>query len=262
MIKTLITNDDGYRSPGFLALLKELSKIFSITAVAPDCEKSWIGKAITTKKTLKVKKINFENFKIYTLNATPADCVQIGLNYLIKNNPDLVISGINTGANIGIARMLSSGTIGAAIEASFYKIKSIASSLIIPDNMRNKLDFNSLKSYKLFEPAAEITAKIACIILENNFYDVDLFSVNIPFYAKIDTDIEITAPFKTPYLSLFNKTKYGFIHKVPPVEYKDMIDKTDIKAIFTEKISITPVNLSLVDKSYFKDIENVIKKAW
>lgn len=246
----------------FLALLKELSKIFSITAVAPDREKSWIGKAITTKKTLKVKKVKFENYKIFTLNATPADCVQIGLHYLIKNNPDLVISGINIGANIGNARMLSSGTIGAAIEATFYKVKSIASSLIIPDHMRNKLDFNDKKSYKLFEPAAEITAKIACIILENNFYDVDLFSINIPFNAKIDSDIEITIPFKTPYQSLFNKTKNGFIHKVPPVEYQDMIDKTDLKAIFNEKISITPVNLSLVDKISFKDIENVIKKVW
>lgn len=262
MIKTLITNDDGYKSPGFLALLKKLSKIFSITTVAPDREKSWIGKAITTKKTIKIKKIKFENFKIYTLNATPADCIQIGLNYLIKNRPDLVISGINTGANIGIARMLSSGTIGAATEAAFYKIKSIASSLIIPDKLRNKLDFKKSESYKIFESAAEITAKLSCIILENNFYNVDLFSINIPFYAKIDSDIEITIPFKTPYLYLFNKTKNGFIHKVPPIEYKYMNEKTDIKAIFNEKISITPINLSLVNKSNFKDIENIIKKAW
>ena len=123
MADILLTNDDGYRSVGFLPLLKELSKQFSVVAVAPSEEKSWIGKSISARKELTIQKVKLGDFDIYSLNGTPADCVQVGLYDVLDNKPKLVISGINTGDNVGHARILSSGTVGAAMEASIDGVK-------------------------------------------------------------------------------------------------------------------------------------------
>lgn len=262
MATILVTNDDGYKSAGYIPLIKTLSKNNSIIAIAPDQGRSWMGKAVTTKKIIKIKKITKEKKQIFTLDGTPADCVQIGLYHLAKNLPDLVVSGINIGPNIGNARILSSGTIGAAMESALNGVKSVASSLIIPTSIKNKIDFFSPKTYKIFEHAAEITEKIASIILENNFDEVNLLSINIPFNATINSDVEITKPFTAPYGQLFYKKRQGFIHHTPPIEFKNMKKKTDIKAVHEEKISITPLNLSLFSISSSKKVENIINKAW
>jgi hypothetical protein len=157
MTDILITNDDGYKSAGFVPLFKELSKEFSITAVVPDRGRSWIGKAITTKKELRLKKINYQGVDMFILNGTPADCVQIGLYDVVETRPKILISGINIGLNIGQARTLSSGTIGAAIEGSIDGVRGIASSLTIPLSVRDsKTDFYHPKSYNLFENEAKI----------------------------------------------------------------------------------------------------------
>ena len=148
MTDILVTNDDGYKSAGFVPLVKELSKKYSVTAVVPDRGRSWIGKAITTKKELKIKKITYDGVEMFLLNGTPADCVQIGLYDIVDTRPKMVISGINIGLNIGQARTLSSGTIGAAIEGSIDGVRAIASSLSIPVNIRdNKTDFYTPKNY-------------------------------------------------------------------------------------------------------------------
>jgi len=262
MKRILVTNDDGYNSAGYMPLIKALTKNASVIAVAPDCGKSWTGKAITTKKTLKVKKVRIGETEIFTINGNPADCVQIGLYNISSSRPDLVVSGINIGPNIGNARMLSSGTVGAAMEASLDGLKAVASSLLIPISIKNTADFYSTKTYPIFKQAADITAKIAGIIQENDFKDVDLFSINIPFDATIDSDLEITKPFTTPYGQLFHKNRDGFVLKTPRVEFKNMEQKTDIKAVYDEKISITPVSLSLVSSSSFKTVENIISKSW
>lgn len=263
MTTVLITNDDGYTSSGYLPLVKEFSKKYSVIPIVPDSERSWIGKAITKKKKLRIKKMKRDGVDLFLLNGTPADCVQIGLFHVAEKHPDLVISGINIGLNIGTARMLSSGTIGAAIEASFEGIKAIATSLSIPVSTKDNIDFYSPINYSRFKQAAMITAKIADIVLHNSFDDgVDLFSVNIPFDATIDSKIVITTPFRDPYGSLFSKNGRRFIHHSPPVEYQNMLEGTDRKALHDEKISITPVNLTLISPSSVKNVEHIIKEAW
>src|SRR6185369_14008527 len=101
MKKILLTNDDGYRSIGFTPLLKELSKNFSVTAVAPSDEQSWIGKSISARRKLLLKQETLEGSTIHTINGSPADCVQIGVYDVLDTKPDLVVSGINIGENIG-----------------------------------------------------------------------------------------------------------------------------------------------------------------
>jgi 5'/3'-nucleotidase len=263
MTDILITNDDGYKSAGFVPLFKELSKEFSVTAIVPDRGRSWIGKAITTKKELRLKKINYQGVDMFILNGTPADCVQIGLYDVVETRPKMLISGINIGLNIGQARTLSSGTIGAAIEGSIDGVRGIASSLTIPLSIRdNKTDFYHPKNYHLFENAAKITKKITTIVFNKSFNDVDLFSLNIPFHATIDTPLEITTLFKRRYGRLFHKKGNKFLHQTPPIEYKNMEEHSDIKALSENKISLTPINISFTALHSLKIVEDIFKQEW
>jgi len=263
MTDILITNDDGYKSTGFVPLVKELSKKYSVTAVAPTKGRSWVGKAITTKKELKIKKITYQNVDMFLLDGTPADCVQIGLYDVAETRPKMVISGINIGLNIGRARTLSSGTIGAAVEGSIDGVRALASSLSIPMKIRdNKFDFYHPKNYRLFENAAQITTKITSIIINKTFDGVDLFSLNIPFDATIDTPLAITTLFKTRYGRLFYKKGKTFIHQTPPVEFKNMEEHSDLKALHDNKISLTPMNISFAAHQSFDNVQQIFKKEW
>jgi len=263
MTDILVTNDDGYKSAGFITLIKELSKKYEVTAVVPDRGRSWIGKAITTKKELKIKKITYEGVEMFLLNGTPADCVQIGLYDIAITRPNMVLSGINIGLNIGQARTLSSGTIGAAIEGSIDGVRSIASSLSIPLALRdNKTDFYNSKSYPLFENAARITTKVTAIIMNRAFDRVDLFSLNIPFHATVDTPLEITTLFRTRYGRLFHKKGNKFFHETPPIQFKNMEEKSDLKALSENKISLTPINISFAAHHSLQNVEHVFQQEW
>jgi len=263
MTDILITNDDGYNSAGFMTLVKELSKKYSVTAVVPDRGRSWIGKAISTKKELKLKKTTYDDVEMFLLNGTPADCVQIGLYDIVPTRPKMVISGINIGLNIGQARTLSSGTIGAAIEGSIDGVRSIASSFSIPPTLREKkTDFYHSKSYPLFENAAKITTKVTTIVMNKAFDGVDLFSLNIPFHATVNTPLEITTLFRTRYGRLFHKKGNRYHHQTPPVQFKNMEEKSDLKALSENKISLTPMNISFGVHQGSDSVEQVFKKEW
>jgi 5'-nucleotidase len=263
MTDILITNDDGYKSAGFVPLIKELSKKYSVTAIAPTKGRSWVGKAITTKKELRIKKITYQQVEMFLLDGTPADCVQIGLYDIVETRPKMIISGINIGLNIGRARTLSSGTIGAAIEGSIDGVRSIASSLSIPMKMRdNKTDFYHSKNYRFFENAAQITTKVTSIIIDKTFDGVDLFSLNIPFDATIETPLAITTLFKTRYGRLFYKKGKKFIQRTPPVEFKNMEEHSDLKALHDNKISLTPMTISFVAQQSFNTVEHIFNEEW
>lgn len=215
------------------------------------------------KKQLKLNKITYEGVDMFLLNGTPADCVQIGLYDVVDTRPKMILSGINIGLNIGRARTLSSGTISAAIEGAIDGVRSLAVSLSIPLSMRDKkTDFYHPSSYQYFENASQITAKIIDIILYKTLNGVDLFSLNIPFHATVNTPLEVTTLFPTKYGRLFHKTKNKFLHSTPPIEFTNMDEGTDLKAIHEEKISLTPMNISLAAQSSLKTIEQLIQKEW
>lgn len=263
MTDILVTNDDGYKSAGFVALVKELTKKYSVTAVVPDRGRSWIGKAITTKKELKLRRITYDDVDMFLLNGTPADCVQIGLYDAVDTRPKMVLSGINIGLNIGQARTLSSGTIGAAIEGSIDGVRSIATSLSIPMNIRDKkTDFYTPESNQLFENAAKITTKVTTILMDKAFVGVDLFSLNIPFHATVDTPLEITTLFRTRYGRLFHKKGSKYLHQTPPIQFKNMDEGSDLKALNENKISLTPMNISFVANHSLKNVETVFHQEW
>jgi len=262
MTDILVTNDDGYTSAGFVPLIKELSKDYAVTAVAPDRGRSWIAKAVTTKQKLTQKKVTYEGVDMHLLDGTPADCVQIGLYDIVDTRPKMVISGINIGLNIGKARSLSSGTIGAAMEAAIDGVRAIASSVSIPMSLKDNTDFYHPKSYPLFEHAARITAKATRIMMNKTFHDFDVLSLNIPFEATVDTDLEVTTLFDTPYGRLFHKKNGTYSQSTPPIRYTNMKEGTDLKTVSKGKISLTPLNLSLGSPQALPHVETIINKEW
>ena len=125
----LLTNDDGIYAPGLGALFKRLIERHSVSVIAPDREQSAVGHGITLNQPLRVNPVSINNaFQGYAVSGTPADCIKMGVLEILDSKPDMVISGINPGANVGI-NINYSGTVAAAKEATLYGILAIAVSI-------------------------------------------------------------------------------------------------------------------------------------
>ena len=125
----LLSNDDGIFSEGLSALRQEIKKIGDVAVVAPDTQKSAVGHAITVKEPLRVEKyLRNSRFFGYAVSGTPADCIKLAILSIVERKPDLVISGINHGANTSL-NVIYSGTVSAATEGTIFGIPSIAVSL-------------------------------------------------------------------------------------------------------------------------------------
>lgn len=166
-MKILISNDDGIRATGIKFLREELSKKNEVITIAPNQERSSCGHGITLGHPVRIEKLSDD---IYSCTGYPADCILIGLGNICKDDkPDLVVSGINHGANLGQDRYYS-GTIAAAREAAFRGIPSIAVSLVT----------QNLKDLEHFETASEFISTL----VDQNIQDLiprnSLLNVNVP----------------------------------------------------------------------------------
>src|SRR5215213_6923366 len=131
----LLTNDDGIMAPGIVAMYRELTQLGDVTVVAPETVQSATGHGITLTAPLLTSKVIVENgFTGTAVDGRPADCVKLAVNQLLPRLPDLVVSGINSGANVGI-NVIYSGTVAAAIEAAFLGLPSIAVSLMLKNDV-------------------------------------------------------------------------------------------------------------------------------
>lgn len=235
-MKILLTNDDGIHSTGICALSEILSISHDVYIVAPDSEKSAVGHAITLSDPLKVREVKKDGkFFGWAVNGTPADCVKLALTEIIKDNIDIVISGINRGANLGI-NVLYSGTVSAATEAAMMGYKSIA------------VSFDSFHENNYCYPAY-VTSIIAEKITKLNFKGIS-FNVNFPNvppnkikgikFVKLDI---------SPHQQRFKKNidPRGNIYYWQESEIVDNIkdDSYDIQALKKGFITITPIKFDL-----------------
>ena len=161
----LISNDDGIFAPGIYALWQAMSEIGDTIVVAPNTEKSAVGHAITISDPIRIEEVRRSNgFKGYAVNGTPADSVKIAVKSIMKDKPDIIVSGINAGANVGQS-LLYSGTISAASEGTLLGIPSIAISL---DALRD-MDFSTSKV---------VAKKIVNKVLEYGLPNETLLNIN------------------------------------------------------------------------------------
>ncbi len=130
-MKILLTNDDGIFAPGLAAIYRQLVKLGDVTVAAPDTSRSGAGHSITYRHPLVTNKVDINGlFTGYSVQGSPADCVKLACMQLHDDRIDLLVAGINNGANVGI-NVYYSGTIGAAMEGAFLGIPSVAMSLAV-----------------------------------------------------------------------------------------------------------------------------------
>jgi 5'-nucleotidase len=167
-INILVTNDDGAHALGLWTLVEELVTIGKVLVVAPDREQSGVGTSVTLHRPLRVKELrpHVAGVKAYSVEGTPADCVILGLHSLSKEKIDLVVSGINEGANLG-NDVLISGTVGAAMQAYFNSVPAIAISVA---ELRDPI----------FGPAAKLAAVLGSKLAAAELPAKSFFNVNLP----------------------------------------------------------------------------------
>ncbi len=252
-MKILLTNDDGFESEGLKALSKALSSIGEVYVIAPEREQSAVSHAITMHKPLRTKKItDFPYAKdAWWVNGTPADCVKLGIDYLLNFIPDLVISGINNGENLG-QDVLYSGTVSAAVEGSLYGIKSFAASY-------------SGKDFINIDIACSEAVSLISIIINNKAFTSEIvMNINIPEVKDEDNKMKIM-------VTTLGDKKYikNFEKRIDPRgrEYYWMAgdldnslklkEGSDVFAIRNGFISITPINLFSTDIKTKKILESL-----
>jgi len=166
-MRILLTNDDGVLAPGLMAMYRELEQLGSVHVVAPDSAQSAVAHAITLHAPLMVRRIHVRNeFEAWSVDGRPADCVKLALRELLDEPPDLVVAGINDGANVGI-NVLYSGTVAAAAEGAFFGIPSVAVSL----EHGQELDFRE---------AAAIACRLIRQMVASGLGAGQLINLNIP----------------------------------------------------------------------------------
>jgi len=244
-MRILISNDDGIQAEGITALRLAMEELGEVTVVAPDRPKSATGHGITVHKPLRVDEVSFpgSTTKGFAVNGTPSDCVKIALQALMPEQPDIVISGINFGPNLG-TDVLYSGTVSAALEGVINDVPAVAISLA---------SFES----EDYSRAAEFAKKIVRAVVLEGLPAETLLNVNVPLVKDHDIKgVAITKLGKRRYQNIFEKRldPRGKVYYWMGGEVLDLDVEpdTDIAAVKRNEISVTPIffdvtNYPLID---------------
>jgi 5'-nucleotidase len=239
----MVTNDDGIQAPGILALTAALRELGDVTVVAPDRERSAAGHSLTLHSPLRV----FELKKgFYAVDGTPTDCVNMGIHSLLSFRPDLVVSGINHGPNLG-DDITYSGTVAAAMEATLMGIPAMAVSLATYERSGH------------FSVAALVAVRLAKQVIANGLPEDTFLNVNIPDCSEADMNsVLVTRQGKRSFVGkIEDKTdprgrKYYWIGSEEP-SFNDE-EGTDFHALNRRHVSVTPLHLDLTNYESMKII--------
>lgn len=233
MPRILVTNDDGYFSPGIEALAAALRPLGDVIVVAPHTEASAVGHALTLRRPLRVEKIRQQ---VFSVDGTPTDCVNIAIDEIMAEPPQLVVSGINKGLNVG-DDVTYSGTVAGAFEAALLGYAGIAVSL---ERGGGDSDFG---------PAAEIAAQFAAAVLRDGLPFRTFLNINVPrgeirgtkttvqakrnHITKVDRRVD---PRQRPYFWIEEAQDDWAPH-----------DRSDRQAVKDGFVSVTPLQPDLTD---------------
>lgn len=249
-MRILISNDDGIQAKGIRALVERLSLEHEVYVIAPDRERSAAGHSLTLHQPLRVDEVpmGFEVAKAWATSGTPSDCIKIGISEILVKKPDLVISGINHGPNLG-ADVLYSGTVSAAMEGAVLGYPSIAVSLT-----NGHLDSAD------FVYAANFITKFVPKIADMNFPQKTILNINIPVTNGGNaTGVEITRLGTRMYTDTYEKRldPRGKVYYWLAGEIVETGEEegTDVMAIRQNRISITPVTFEMTHRSIIPELE-------
>lgn len=252
-MRILITNDDGIKAPGIIALAKEISKNHEVTVVAPREQKSAASHSISIHNPIKIReeKIDGLDCKAYSVVGTPADCTQAGLSLLCENI-DLVISGINRGLNCG-TDILYSGTVSAAVEGAIYGVPSIAMSM--------EVDWE--KYDEDYGKAAKWACKILDIVQGEYLRKDVVINVNVP---NVNEDkimgVRVCRIGKSTY-----KTQYILVEENEDKIYKttgtrNEIEEDDSDLYYLSKgyVTVTPLHFDFTNFKILDEVKTIFEK--
>lgn len=247
-INILVSNDDGVTAPGIEILVKEIKKKHQVTVVAPDKNRSGSSNALTLDRPLSVQLLDNGFFSV---NGTPCDCVHLGSHHLMQQKPDMVISGINRGANLGDDVMYS-GTVAAAMEGRSIGFPAVAISL-------------AGEKCEYYASAAKVMSKILMRLRTFSLSSNIILNVNVP-----------DLPFNK--IKGYRLTRLGCRHRAdtivpatdpkgnkvywigPPTEPQDVSDGTDFDAISRGYVSITPLVIDFTAHQSFDLVNEWMSK--
>lgn len=242
-MKFLISNDDGIHARGIQVLARRMSRIGDIKVVAPEKNHSGASNSLTLGEPIRVKEIE-KNW--YRVRGTPSDCVHLALTGLLESDPDIVVSGINCGANLG-DDVIYSGTVAAAMEGRFLGLPAIAVSLVIEDEARH------------FETAAEAVALIVERLQKDPLPADTILNINVP-----DLPWEEVRGFEVTRLGHRHRAENVIATEDPrgkPLYWigpagagQDAGPGTDFDAVERGYVAITPIH---VDLTRYKALEQV-----
>ena len=245
-MRILISNDDGYEAKGIKQLTKSLCKVAEVIVVAPNKNKSAASSSLTLGKPLKPIQIDKN---IYAIDATPSDCVHLALCGFIKESIDLVVTGINFGANLG-DDVIYSGTVAGAIEGRFLGLPSIAMSL-------------ASFECKYFETAGEIAKRLVTQIYKAPLSYNTIINVNVP-----DIALGEIKGVKSTRLGNRHKSEQSIQDEKDASLYwigengkeADNGEGTDFHAVSNNYVSVTPLQIDLTKYSEVKQVSDWLQK--
>lgn len=248
----LLTNDDGIHAPGMKALIAAMPKGVNVTVAAPATERSASGHSITLGQRLRVEDLSAGGVRKFAVHGTPADCVKFALAGIPNFKPDLLVSGINQGANTGVS-VYYSGTISAAREGFINQIPAVAVSLC------------SCSSTD-FEASMDITRRLVEGYLAGRFPLNVMLSVNVPPLAAKDIrGVRITKQAHSHFIEELIPEKEHDGKKIftlaGEIEIYEPDGASDEEAVVEGYISITPLKLDLTDYRHIKSLEDWLKTS-
>jgi 5'-nucleotidase len=242
-LEILVTNDDGIHADGLRALAKALRPLGHVTVIAPDREQSAASHALTLHRPLRIRKVEED---ILSVDGTPTDCVLLGVHGYLKQKPDLVVSGINHGPNMGNDTTYS-GTVAAAVEGTFLGIPSVALSLAT----WKEADF---------APAGDVAHHLVRTFLDHGIRPGMCLSVNIPpIPREAMKGVRVTRLGKRVFRDVIvEKTDprgklYYWIGGEDPTWEPD--ERSDFNAVNEGYVSVTPLLLELTDYRAIVEME-------
>ncbi len=252
-MKILLSNDDGVHAAGLKVLYEELKKLGTVKVVAPLEEKSTTGHSLTLHKPLRL--IQMENKDFYGVNGSPADCVYLGIKQVMKFKPDIVVSGINRGANLG-QDIYYSGTVSAAREACIMGIPSYAVSLDVEFKSRkpeNKLNFKT---------AAKIAVKVIQEYQKSKFPKYTLLNINVPDVpmSKIKGIVPARQGFRHYSGAVVKRLDHrGKDYYWVGGQYAGFEKEKDTDCAMVDEgfVTITPLKLDVTDMAFLEEMKRV-----
>jgi len=260
----LLTNDDGIRSPGLWAAARELSSIGYVTVAAPREQSSGMGRSLPSTSDGTIQKeqvqVNGQEWTVYAVGGSPAQAVLHGVLEIIPQKPDLIVSGINYGENVGLGITIS-GTVGAAMEGASLGIPSLAVSL------QTETQFHLSHSEEIdFSTAAYFSAYFARLILEKRFSPgVDLIKVEVPSHATPSTEWQTARLSRLRYYEPIPAKRSsweepGTINYIENATLEDENEDSDVYVLRKKKmVAVTPLNLDMTARVSLIDFEKFLR---